>query len=64
MKPDSDSRQAAEHVKKQEQSQTHEDGEAQTLVDRIEKKVDDQRENRSAKTWAKPPQQDGNLGKT
>jgi hypothetical protein len=44
VKPDSDSRQAAEHVKKQEQPQTHKDGEAQKLVDRIEKKVDDQRE--------------------
>jgi hypothetical protein len=44
VKPDSGSRQAPEHVKKQEQPQTHEDGEAQTLVDRIEKKVDEQRE--------------------
>jgi hypothetical protein len=44
VKPDSASRQAAEHVKKQEQPQTHKDGEAQKLVDRIEKKVDDQRE--------------------
>jgi hypothetical protein len=58
VKPDSDSRQAAEHVKKQEQSQTHEDGEAQTLVDRIEKKVDDQkgksiRENAGQATTAR-----------
>jgi hypothetical protein len=42
-KPDSGSRQAAEHVKKQEQPQTHEDGEAQKLVERIEKKVSDQK---------------------
>jgi hypothetical protein len=42
-KPDSDSRQAAEHVKKQEQPQTHQDGETQKLVDRIEKKVSDQK---------------------
>ena len=47
MKPDSDSRQVAEHVKKQEQPQTHEDGEAQKLVDRIEKKVSDQKVNRA-----------------
>ena len=47
MKPDSDSRQAAEHVKKQEQPQTYEGGEAQKLVDRIEKKVSDQKANRA-----------------
>ena len=46
-KPDSGSRQAAEHVKKQEQPQTHEDGEAQKLVERIEKKVSDQKPNRA-----------------
>jgi hypothetical protein len=57
--PDSESRQAAEHVK-QEQPQIHEDSEAQKVVDRINKKVDAQRENRSAKTRAKPPQQDDN----
>jgi hypothetical protein len=39
VKPNSDSRQAGEHVKKQEQPQTHEDREAQKLVERIEKKV-------------------------
>jgi hypothetical protein len=38
-KPDSGSRQAAEQVKKQEQPQTHEDREAQKLVERIEKKA-------------------------
>jgi hypothetical protein len=43
VKPDSDSRPAAAHVKKQEQPRTHEDGEARTLVDRIEKKVSDQK---------------------
>ena len=42
-KPDSDSRQAAEHVKKQEHPQTHEEREVKTLVDRIEKKVSDQK---------------------
>jgi hypothetical protein len=47
VKPDSDSRQAAEHAKKQEPPQTHEDGEAQKLVDRIEKKVSDQKANRA-----------------
>ena len=41
-KPDSDSRQAVEHVKKQEHPQTHEEREVKTLVDRIEKKVSDQ----------------------
>jgi hypothetical protein len=43
VKPDSDSRQAAEHVKKQEQPQTHEDGKAQKLVNRTEKNVHDQK---------------------
>jgi hypothetical protein len=43
VKPDSDSHPAAEHVKKQEQPQTHEDSEARKLVDRIEKKVSDQK---------------------
>jgi hypothetical protein len=42
-KSDSGSRQAAEHVKKQEQPQTHEDREAQKPVERIEKKVSDQK---------------------
>jgi len=42
VKRDSDSRTAAEHVKKQEETQTHEDNEARKLVDRIEKKVKDQ----------------------
>ena len=41
MKPNSDSRQAGEHVKKQEQPQTHEDREAQKLVERIEKKAEE-----------------------
>ena len=39
---DSGARQAAEHVKKQEHPQTHEEREVKTLVDRIEKKVSDQ----------------------
>ncbi len=59
-KPDSGSGQAAEHVKKQEQPQTHEDLEAQKLVERIEKKVSAQRKTGSVKTPAKPPQQEEN----
>jgi hypothetical protein len=46
---------------KGEQPQTHENGEAQKLVDRIEKKVSIQRKNRSSKTPSKPPQQKRNL---
>jgi hypothetical protein len=53
-KPDSGSRQPAEHVKKQEQPQTHEDRKAQKLAERIEKKGRKQRKNRSAKIPAKP----------
>jgi hypothetical protein len=49
-KPDSGSRQATEHVNKQEQPQTHEDREAQKLVERIQKKASTQRKNRSART--------------
>jgi len=47
-KLDSGLRQAAEHVKQQEQTQTHENGEAQKLVDRIEKKVHNSRPPESA----------------
>jgi len=46
---------------KEEQPQTHENGEAQKVVDRIEKKVSAQRKNRSSKTPSKPPQQKRNL---
>jgi len=38
-KPDPGTGRAAEHVKKQEHPQTHEEREVKTLVDRIEKKV-------------------------
>ena len=38
-KPDPGTRRAAEHLKKQEHPQTHEEREVKTLVDRIEKKV-------------------------
>jgi urate oxidase len=46
---------------KEEQPQTHENGEAQKLVDRIETKVSAQRKNRSSKTPSKPPQQKRDL---
>jgi len=48
-------------VPKEDQPQTHENGEAQKLVDRIEKKVSAQRKNRSSNTPSKPPQQKRNL---
>ena len=63
-KPDSGSGQAAEHVKKQEQPQTHEGREAQKLVERIEKKAGARRESRSAKTPSKPPDQKANDAET
>jgi hypothetical protein len=46
---------------KEEQPPTHENGEAQKLVDRIEKKVGAQRKNRTQKTPSKPSQQKRNL---
>ncbi len=46
---------------KEEQPSTHEDGESQKLVDRIEKKVDAQGKKRTPKTPSKAPQQKRNL---
>lgn len=46
---------------KEERPQTHEEAEAQKLVDRIEKKVSTQRKNRSWKTPSKPPLPKRNL---
>jgi hypothetical protein len=48
---------------KEEQPQTHENIEAQKLVDRIEKKVSAQRKNRSSKTPSRPPNQKANTPK-
>jgi hypothetical protein len=46
---------------KEEQPTTHENGESQKLVDRIEKEVGAQRKKRTPKTPSKPPQQKRNL---
>jgi hypothetical protein len=48
---------------KEEQPQTHENVEAQKLVDRIEKKVSTQRKHRSSKTPSRPPNQKANMPK-